>query len=312
MRRAVSIIILTLFLMMIFTSCAVERPDSDGIKIVCTQFSAYDWVNNLMLGNDAEVILLTDNGVDIHSYQPTARDVVDIMTADLFIYVGGASESWVEDILATSAGDVQTICMTDVVDTICIEHDEHEHSEHEHIHEFDEHVWLSVENARIICKEIFEKLCAVNQDARDEYKLNYEAYDAKLEELHDDFMLTAENREDDVLLFAGRFPFIYLINELDVEYYAAFDGCSSETAASFETVMELAKVADEFNVEYGIVVKGDDYDLAQTIAENTEDKELKFLEMDSLQSVTKEELAAKKSYISAMRENLMAIKYALA
>ncbi len=292
----------------LLSSCGYETED-DGVKIVCTQFSAYDWAKNITAGTDAEVMLLTDNGADIHSFQPSARDIVDIASADLFIYVGGISEKWAQDVLATSARDVRRICLTESVEGVCLHHDE-EHHDHDHHHETDEHVWLSIKNARTIARDICNELAEVFPENKAVYEKNLAAYDGELRQLEEDFHEVASNARKEALLFAGRFPFIYLTRELGLEYHAAFDGCSAETEASFETIRELGAIADELELESAIVIKGDDKKLAGTIGGITQ-KGLSIIEMDALQSVTSDELAAGKSYISAMRENLWAMEAAL-
>ncbi len=310
MKRALALIIAIILIASAFilSSCAYEKEDY-GAKIVCTQFSAYDWAKNITAGTDAEVMLLTDNGADIHSFQPSARDIVDIASADLFIYVGGVSEEWAEDVLATSAKDVRRICLTESVEGVCLHHDE-EHNDHEHRHETDEHVWLSIKNARTIARDIYKELAEVFPENKAVYEANLGAYDGELSQLEEEYYkVTAEARKE-ALLFAGRFPFIYLTKELGLKYYAAFDGCSAETEASFETIMELSAIADDLGLESAIVIKGDDRSLAETIGGITQ-KGLNIIEMDALQSVTPYELDAGKSYISAMRENLWAMKSAL-
>ncbi len=336
------------------------------LQVVTTIFPEYDWVNSILGDNPAnmEVSMLLDNGVDLHSYQPTTEDIAKIAGCDLFVYVGGESDEWVEKALLESTNpDMKAINLLEVLGSQVKEeeivegmehnheheHDEHEdtdhghedehhddkeheeehhddadheehndehhddtdHEEHDHEHELDEHVWLSLRNASVLCEEIADNLCQIDEANADTYKANLSAYKNALENLDKEYEKAASDSETKTLIFGDRFPFRYLTDDYDLEYYAAFSGCSAETEASFETVTFLARKIDELSINSIIVIDGSDEKIAKAIMENTVEKEKKILKMDSMQSVTAEDVESGISYISIMEENLSALKEAL-
>ena len=305
-----------LAVLLLFSACACssgDRDDDKGVKIVCTSFVQYDWARTIAEGSGAQILLLADNGADMHSYLPTARDIVDIASADLFIYCGGSSEKWAEDILATSAKDTRSLCMMELAELMHEEHIEGmEESHHDHDEEeYDEHVWLSLRNAETICRGICEALCEADGEHALLFEKNSQEYIDKIDALEESFLARLGNCSGNTLLFAGRFPFTYLLHDYDIDYYAAFEGCSAETEASFETVAFLAKKADELSLKYEIVIEGDDEQLAHTIAQSTDTAQLDILYLDALQSANKEQLDAGMNYLDEMSANFDTIIEAL-
>lgn len=154
----------------LFTGCspkAETASGSDSLKIVATIFPEYDWVRQVLGGRagEVELTLLLDSGTDLHSYQPTAADMLTIGECDLFLYNGGESDAWVERVLATAANpDRRTLSVMEVLGDSVLEEEvvegmqeaeDHDHAEGEaHEEEADEHVWLSLRNARTACAEI--------------------------------------------------------------------------------------------------------------------------------------------------------------
>ncbi|MBQ3848242.1 MAG: zinc ABC transporter substrate-binding protein, partial [Clostridia bacterium] len=248
--------VILILALLIFTSCGSETVKSDKkIKIVATIFPEYDWVSNI-LGDDqadTDVTLLIDNGVDLHSYQPTVDDVVKISTCDIFIYVGGESDKWVCDALKEARNrDMIVIDLMEILGDAAKEeeikegmqgedHDDHEHEEVE----YDEHVWLSVRNAALFCEKIEEAIETKDPANAAEYRENLAKYEEKLRKLDSEYKTVFENATVKTLLFGDRFPFRYFTDDYGLDYYAAFAGCSAETEASFETVVFLAGKVDE-------------------------------------------------------------------
>ena len=305
---------------------------SEQINIVTTIFPTYDWVN-VILGDkkaDANVTMLLDNGVDLHSYQPTAEDISKIASCDMFIYVGGESDEWVEDVLAQATNkDMKVINLLEVLgDSVKAEEivegmqgeDEHEDGEdegHDHDHEdeeeeeFDEHVWLSLRNAQILCAAIAEALEAIDADNASAYQANLEGYEKELQTLDAEYKAMVADASKDTVLFADRFPFRYLVDDYDLTYYAAFVGCSAESEASFETVVFLAEKVDELNLPAILIIDNSDGKIAETVRDNTAAKDAQILTIDSLQSTTIAQYASGRTYLSAMKENLDNLKIAL-
>lgn len=302
------------------------------LKIVCTIFPEYDWAKE-MLGEQAENVeltLLLKNGSDLHSYQPTVWDMVKISEADLFIYVGGESDFWVEDALANARNpDRKALNLMELLEDSVREEEHvegmqtargHAHEEdghrtgdvHEHEEaEYDEHVWLSLHNAKIVCEAIRDALCGLDTEHRSLYEQNCAAYVEKLDGLDDAYARVTGQAARPVLVFGDRFPFRYLTEDYGLSYYAAFGGCSAETEASFETITFLAGKVDELSLPAVLAIDGSDGKIARTIAENTGTQRAEVLVLDSMQSVSEEDMENGITYLSIMENNLEVLKKAL-
>ena len=299
------------------------------LSIVATIFPGYDWVREIM-GDEAEnadITMLMDNGTDLHSYQPTADDISKISKCDLFIYAGGESDEWVKDALKqTENKDMKVINMMEMLgDSVKTEEVvEGMESEHDHDHdedgdhndsdqevEYDEHTWLSLKNAEMICEAIENDLSSLDPENKDIYKKNSEEYISKLSELDSKYQKTVDDAARKTVLFGDRFSFRYLTDDYGLDYYAAFVGCSAETEASFKTVKFLAEKVDELDLPCVMTIEGSDHKIAETIIRNTADKDQKVLTMDSMQAVTASDLKDGKTYLSVMEKNLEALKEAL-
>lgn len=338
MKKIISL--LTAAIMMAGSLCtcvmanSAAAADSAGIRIVTTIFPEYDWVMNILgdYSENAEVTMLLDNGVDLHSYQPTAEDILKISTCDLFIYVGGESDEWVEDALQEATNkDMIVINLLDVLgDTVkeeetvegMQEEDHHDHEEgeeadadeHEHEEgeaEYDEHVWLSLRNAATLVQSISDSVQTLDPDNADAYRDSTAAYVEKLNALDEEYMTAVQNASFHTLLFGDRFPFRYLADDYGLDYYAAFAGCSAETEASFETITFLAKKADELGFPAVMTIEGTDHRIAETIVQNTQAKDQQILTVDSMQSTTSGDVQNGVTYLSVMESNLTVLTEAL-
>ena len=477
------------------------ESDSNKLSVVTTIFPEYDWVKEI-LGDktgSTDLTMLLDNGVDLHSYQPTADDIVKISDCDLFIYVGGESDGWVEDALKESTNkDMKVIDLLEVLGDsvkteetvegmqetehahdhskevstfedhevqdrslsdwagswqsaypfaldgtlddafaamaeegemtadeyktyyqngyktditnidiagdhiaftyedgkkvgsdykyigyyiqnwstgtkaamyrfeavdrtsgapICVEFNDHmiesaapehfhirmsnesfdaivdpekswptffpadmtgedlcEHMEghgHGHEEEADEHVWLSLKNAKTLVGAISDALQELDPDNKGIYAANAAAYIEKLSALDGAYQSAVDGAARKTVLFGDRFPFRYLVDDYGLSYYAAFAGCSAESEASFETVSFLAKKVDELKLPCVLTIEGKNHKIAETIVENTAEKNQKILTMDSMQSTTSEDVANGTTYLSVMEQNLSVLKEAL-
>ena len=292
-----------------------------SLRIVTTIFPEYDWVMKI-LGDDgvnAEVTLLLDNGVDLHSFQPTAEDILNISTCDLFIYVGGESDEWVEDALGNAMN--KDMVVIDLLDTLGdrvreeeliegMEAGEEEEGEEEGP-EYDEHVWLSLRNASLLVKAISDAIITLDPEHAQRYADNTADYLTKLDALDAGYREAVEAAPVRTLLFGDRFPFRYLTDDYGLSYYAAFAGCSAETEASFETVTFLADKVDELDLKVVLTIEGTDHRLAETIVQNTKSSDQRILTMDSMQSVTARDIGNGATYLSIMRDNLDVLRGAL-
>ena len=319
MKKTISILLITMMVICSLSACASPAGTSgdDKISIVTTIFPEYDWVMNILGNNpaNAEVTLLLDNGVDLHSYQPTADDIMKIATCDMFIYVGGESDRWVEDALSEAVNkDMVVINLLEVLGDSVKEEEvvEGMQEDDEDETEYDEHVWLSLKNA-VICTEAISHALQDKVDPENyiTYAENAAEYTRKLFTLDREYEETIANASGDTLLFGDRFPFRYLTDDYDLNYYAAFAGCSAETEASFETVTFLAGKVDELNLGCILTIETSDGKIAETIRDNTSTGDQKILVLDSLQSVTMDDIINGVTYLSIMKENLNVLSEAL-
>jgi len=315
--------------MMLFVSCAAAGTgfaENQKINIVTTIFPIYDWVREIV-GSDAEhvnITLLLDNGVDLHSYQPTAQDILTISTADLFVYVGGESDEWVEDVLESAMNpDLHAISLVasmgdeikaeEIVEGMEHEHD-HDHGEeedHDHEDEADEHVWLSLRCARKLTAVIAGALAGIDPDFADHYQANASAYMGKLDDLDTRYAETVNQSKYKAILFGDRFPFRYLADDYGLTYYAAFTGCSAESEASFATIVFLAQKVDELGLPAVLTIEHPRTRIAETVVQNTAAKDQKILALDSMQGTTAPDIQAGMTYLSVMEANLEVLKEAL-
>lgn len=314
MKKYISILLLLALLAAILPGCGSESK-TDGLSIVTTVFPIYDWVRQVK-GDGEGVTMLLDSGVDMHSYQPTADDLVTIYTCDLFIYVGGESDEWVADALAGATNSNMTVLnLMDILgDAVLEEEDlegtEQEEHDHEHEHENDEHIWLSLGNADAVCRALTQALCDLDPSNAESYAANCSAYTAQLSDLDSRYAAAVENAAFDTLVFADRFPFRYLCEDYGIGYYAAFSGCSAETEASFETIVFLADKLNELGLTSVVVIDGSDASIAGTVT-STAGREIQVLTLNSMQSVTPADIANGATYLSIMAENLAVLEQAL-
>ena len=332
-KKALAVIMIFILVTGCLSGCSGSSgssTDSSKLQIITTIFPEYDWVRNVLGDHTdrAEVTLLLDNGTDLHSYQPTAKDILKISTCDLFIYVGGESDEWVEDALKNATnknmkvinllenlGD--SVKEEEVVEGMQEEEEGGpqgtgvEDHHHEGEIEYDEHVWLSLRNASVLTNAIADTLCELDPSNSDAYKKNADAYAAKLADLDNDYKAVTEAAPVKTLLFGDRFPFRYLVDDYGLKYYAAFVGCSAETEASFETITFLAGKVDELSLHCVMTIERSDNKIAETIVKSSTSKDQKILTLDSLQSVTAKEVESGTTYLGVMESNLSVLKDAL-
>ena len=373
MKRTITIIILLVTVLLGFSGCGSSDKSAGAkgetpkprLKIVATIFPEYSWTKELLgsYEKDVELTLLAKKGVDMHSYQPSAEDILRIANCDLFLYVGGESDKWVDKALKESGNPKRRVLnlMKLMGDRAKVEeevegmekYDHHDHDKDAHAHqekdkqdekhehhdkdkqdekhehekehnkdkhdakvhheqpEYDEHVWLSLKNADIVCKAITEELAALDSKNAETYRANYTAYSKKLAALDAQYKEAVTKAPVKAVLFGDRFPFRYLTDDYGLQYYAAFNGCSAETEASFETVAFLAKKMDELKLPAVLAIEGRQHKLAQTIVENTKAKNQKVLTLNSMQSVTEEEIKKGITYLAVMEQNLNVFQEAL-
>lgn len=302
-----------------------EVQDDGRISVVTTIFPQYDFVRQIA-GENVELKMLLKPGEETHSYEPTPQDIIAIQNSDIFIYVGGENDAWVEDILESMPeADMRTLKLMDCVDTVEEEHVEgmqeqpgHSHEEEEShedetkeehsVHEIDEHVWTSPVNASAIVDKIKELLVQADPENRQIYEENAEACEADLAELDAEFRDVVDNAGRSLVVFGDRFPFRYFADEYGLDYYAAFPGCASDTEPSAATMAFLINKVKEEEIPAVLKMELSNENIANAIAEATGTEVRTFY---SCHNLTAEEFEDGETYLSMMQKNVETLKEVL-
>ena len=306
--RKIAAVSAALCLLMAGACSGAGSGKKDGIKVITVNFPPYDFVRQITGGEIIPEMLLT-GGQDAHSYEPTAKDIVRINEADLFICTGGESDAWVDTILDSIDSDVIILRMTDCVDDLLEEEEDEDEDEHEHEHdsdeiEYDEHVWTSPKNAMTICAEIASRLMLIDPDNYTKYADGLLSYRQQLESLSDEWREAAD-KLDKPLIFGDRFPFAYLARDYDIDYFAAFAGCSTETEPSAAKMTALIEKAKEVGAPHIYHIEFSTEKVAEAIAEAT-GADIRL--MHSCHTLSDTDLASGETYISLMRKNIAALE----
>ena len=296
-----------------------EGQDAGQLKIVTTIFPLYDWTRNILGENPAgtDLTLLLDSGVDLHSFQPTTQDMMKIADCDVLIYVGGESDTWVEDSLREAVNpDMIAVNLMDALGSSVREEEtvpgmQTRGEEEAEELEYDEHVWLSPANAEILCQSIEEAIASADPENAAVYEANLAAYEKKIKALDRSYRRAVKKSPSKTLLFGDRFPFLYLTKEYGLTYYAAFAGCEAETEASFKTIRFLAHKLDQLGLPAVCTIEGSDQRLAETIISNTGAGDQKILTLNSMQAVTADDAKAGQTWLGIMEKNLEVLQEAL-
>ncbi len=309
MKKFTSFILVALLLCssLALSSCTERAEESDKPIIVCSIFPQYDFVRQIV-GERAKVILLQKNGADMHSFEPTAKNILDVAMADMLITVGGESDGWVEGVLRSADNEnlkhVEIFSFAELLYEETPESmREHDHSHgHEHEHGegelYDEHVWTSLCNAISIVRGLCDEISATFPEYKEEFFDNAEEYIEKLEALDSDF--EELGLEGKPFIVADRFPFLYFAEQYSLDFLGAFPGCSSETHASFEIMTYLIHEVEHLGADCIFVTEGSSLGIAERISEQTG---AKIYVINSLQSITDEQLRAGEGYLELMRKN---------
>lgn len=294
MKRFLASILIVVLLFGTF-SCAKDEKNGP-LKIVTTNFAAYDWTRNLIGDSftDYELALI-GGGVDLHSFSPSAADIMKIADADIFIYVGGESDKWARDVELKE--NAVAISLIDSLNSSTLVYNNGV---------ADEHVWLSPYNAQILCKAIEKGIVTLRPDCQSKIADTLESYALQLLDLEGEYIELADGFKSPTVVVADRFPFSYIVRDSALAYYAVFDDCGTDAEASFEQTMKFSKLVDELAVKNVIVTESSDKKLANTIIENSQNKDCGIVVVDSMQSVTEDS-----NYIKISKSNLEILKNAI-
>lgn len=318
-----SIIAATIFVAAGISLVSCEKNSvAEKKSIVCTTYPEYDLVMNILgeKSSNFDITLLQNNGTDLHSYQPSISDIAKISKADLFVYVGGESDKWAENAAeqAVNKNQIVVSLLESLGDKVREEEivegmqgEDEDEDNHEEEVEYDEHVWLSLRNAIDLTNVLYKEISKIDSANADTYSKNAAAYINQLSALDEEYLSATKSAKKNTVLFGDRYPFRYLTDDYDLNYYAAFVGCSAESEASFDTIVFLVNKIDELDLGTVLTIEKSDKKIARTIVESTKNKNQQILELDSLQSITEKEIKDGRTYLSAMKNNLEVLKKAL-
>lgn len=319
-------LLLTAALALGLCGCGPRAKADDGrLQVVCTVFPYYDFARQIG-GDDVDVTLLVAAGKETHSFEPTPLDVITLSEADVFLYNGGESEAWVDDILSAAGENiVVTLPLMPQVSALAEEwaegmegaHDDHDH-DHDHDHdghghdsdeiEYDEHVWTSPVLAKTLCRAICDTLCQADPEHRDGYQARLADYLAQLDDLDEAFRDVVAAGQRRLLVFGDRFPLLYFCKEYGLDYRAAFHGCASDTEPSLATLKYLIDKVEDEDIPVVYTIELSSQKVAQAIAETTGARVLTF---QSCQTVSRRDMEAGATYLSLMERNVEALKEGL-
>ena len=314
MKKIIAVLLAVVIALCTMSGCANTVHKDGKINIITTIFPIFDWTSELTKDVDnVEVTYLLQSGVDMHSYQPSVDDIISVSTADMVIYIGGESDEWIDDALREAVNeDIVTVNLIDLLGKSAKKEELVEGMQSKAEDDgIDEHVWLSISNAKKFATAICESLAAVDPENSSIYSKSAAAYLKKLENLRDEFREAIDRADYDTVVFADRFPFCYLFDEFGLNYFAAFAGCSAETEANFDTITFLANKIDELGIGSIVQTETADGSIAKTIRETTKSKNQEILTLNSMQSVTKDDLMNGATYLSIMKDNLNVLTKAL-
>ena len=318
MRKRLFALLLALTLAAGLCGCANRQKVEDGrLQVVCSVFPYYDFARQIG-GDDVDVTLLVAAGKETHSFEPTPLDVITLSQADVFLYNGGESEAWVDDILSAAGENIAvTLPLMPQVSALAEEwaegmegaHDEHDHETHDSDDiEYDEHVWTSPVLAKALCRAICDALCQADPAHQEDYQARLTDYLAQLDQLDAAFREVVEAGHRRLLVFGDRFPLLYFCKEYDLDYRAAFHGCASDTEPSLATLKYLIDKVEDEEIPVVYTIELSSRKVADAIAETTGAKVLTF---HSCQTVSRAEFDGGATYLSLMEQNVEALREGL-
>ena len=282
----------------------------EEMLIVATNFPCYDLCREVA-GDSARVVMLLPPGTEIHSYEPTPKDMITIGEADLFVYVGGESDTWVEELLSSFGENApETFVLTDCVALLEEEHTEAmgQEEEEEEEEEMDEHVWTSPVNMMTLARGLQERLTALRPELGESFQGHCDEFVEELTDLDAEFRSIVENGVRKTIIFGDRFPFLYFVSEYGLDYDAAFPGCSEDSEPSVRTVVTLVDRVREEEIPVVFYIEYSSCRTADILCEETGARKLLF---HSCHNVSQEELSQGASYVSLMRQNAENLRLAL-
>ncbi len=310
------IFIIMLSVLLIFSSCKKnEEIEDDGrLKITALNFPSFD-AARAIVGEDADLSMLMPSGSEVHTFEPTAEDVIRIIDSDIFIYTGGESDEWINGILSSLTEKTHLFSLMDNADHLLGEDEVGiiAESDHDHDHEsghktYDEHVWTSIENYISIIESLKDLIVSLDAENAASYEERASSYIEKLNALESEYSETVENAKRKTLIFADRFPFLYLAEEFGLSYFAAFPGCSDQTEASAKTVARLIDKVKEEGIPVVLHLELSNTMLSNVVADESG---AAVMELNSAQNISRRDFNSGLTYLEILENNLNVLKEAL-
>ena len=273
-----------------------NKPEEQEQTIIASNFASYDLARALTKDSGIAVKMLVTPGTDLHHYEPSQEDIVAAKNSLLFIYNGGESEAWVNDIIDTN---MKTLKLIDTPGLKLLNENEEG--------EIDEHIWTSPSNYLLMLENTKNKLVELQPENTELFTKNYQEYRDQIQEVSEE-LYTVANQSQKKVIFADRFPAKYLFDEYKINYDAAFSGCAEDTEVDPSTVARLITEIQDEDIKTIIVLELSDRKLANAIAEQ---QTVEISEFQSTQNITKQDFEAGKTYIDLMRQNTITLQKAL-
>ena len=291
-----------------------KKDESGKLKIVTTIFAPYDFSRQIA-GDNAEITMLLPPASETHTFEPTPQDIINIQNCDVFIYIGGESDSWIEDVLKDiDTSKIKVIPLMKEVDLLeeemveGMQEEEYEHEEEHHEEEYDEHIWTSPKNSIKIVEKLQQTFIEVDEKNKEYYKKSGDSYKKELEELDAKFQSAVENGKRKTIVFGDRFPLRYFVEQYGLDYYAAFPGCAEDTEPSASTIAFLIDKVREEEIPVVFHLELSNEKMTDTICESTSAKKVLF---HSCHNISKEDFENGTTYIELMEKNVKVLEEAL-
>ena len=328
MRKIIPFLLCGILLIAALNGCAkpAQTADNGKINIVATIFPEYDFARAIA-GDRANITMLMSPGASVHSFDPSPSDIIKIQNADVFIYIGGESDAWVDTMLdSIDTSHMKIIRLMDHIDAFEEEikegmehgeedgHEEHagesEHSENEEHEEepLDEHIWTSLKNAIILIDAIRGGICEKDSANTAFYTKNATNYQNELKKVDEEITNIVSTAKRKKIIVADKFPFLYFVRAYGLDYEAAFPGCSDQADAGAKTIAHLIGAVAEGQIPYIYHVELSNKSVAEAIAEQTG---AEMLLLNSCHNLSKEDFDNGATYLSLMQQNAENLKKGL-
>ena len=304
------IFVIILFCCLFSLTGCIYKKSSEKLSIVATNFPCYDFARSIIKDSKSvNLKMLLKPGVESHDFEPTPQDIIDIKNSDIFIYVGGESDEWLEDILDdVDKKKTKVIKLLDLVDVSFEEYVEGMEEEYDDEKEYDEHVWTSLINTIKIIDKLKDEIIKIDSSNKIEYEKRASEYIDRLYKIDAEIRDIIDKSKRKEIIFGDRFPLLYFVKEYGLTYYAAFPGCSSETEASAKTISFLIDKVKDDKIPVVFHIELSSSKIAKTIANETG---AKVLEFNSAHNISQEDFDDGKTYLDIMEDNVRALKIAL-